>query len=107
MKIELKHPEELQGWTFTTGTQMSEVMENDLAEYNCNWEVKNYQNQEETVTRLRIRVTGRPVQYVYLTPASDPIMATWLVWDGVSTHALTEEAFDLLLKVSAGQGGSS
>lgn len=99
MKIELKHPEKLQGWQFTTGTQMSEVMENELAEYDCNWEVKNYPNQGETVTRLSIRASGRAAQHVYLSPASDGNMATWLVYDGVSARAYTQADFEPLFQV--------
>lgn len=98
-QIQLKNPASLQGWQFTTVADMAAVLES-LAEDGFKGTVKSYQNQEELVWQLTIKVPDKSDQHVYLSPASDPNMATWLVYDGVAPVAYTQSAFEARYEIA-------
>lgn len=101
MKITPKN--DFDGWQFATPTEMTEVLQNELEPHGFTGEVKSYTSQGETVWRLAVKVPGKADQYVYLKSSTDPNMATWLVWDGVTPQAYTQTDFDPRFNITESQ----
>ncbi len=90
-KLRLKNPPD--GWTFDTYEKMSERVKLLGEDGLTGVAIKSYMNQQELVWRLTFNAAGVGEQHVYLSPASDPNMATWLVRDGQTLTAYTDAAF--------------
>lgn len=98
-QLKLKEPEILQGWQFSTPGELLGALEVVVAE-GFTGGVKCYDNQGVKVWQMTIVVPGKKDQYVYLTPASDPSMATWLVYDGVAPKAYTQAEFEARYEIA-------
>lgn len=92
-QLELKNPENLNGWQFATPEELVGALQSVAAEGFLG-SVKCYYSQETLTWLMTIRVPGKDDVLVYLTPAADPNMATWLVYDGKTPKAYTQAEFD-------------